>query len=79
MDVRAWYSTSDEDLETVSCFLDFNKIRESPKNMQNLMMERLLSMHDSQSESFKALSWSVKVEGKNRPWEEDNLIYLGTL
>ena len=45
-DAKALYSTSSEDLETVACFLDFQEIMESPRKMQNPVMDILVSRYD---------------------------------
>ena len=55
----ALYLASAEDLETIDCFLERQEMRESPRNMQKPVTERRVSEHPAQSESQKALSWSV--------------------
>jgi hypothetical protein len=47
------YSTSAEDLETVTCFFDFHKINESPKKTQNPVTNLLVLGQPAQSESQK--------------------------
>jgi len=37
---RALYSASAEDLETVDCFFDFQLIKDDPRKMQNLVVDR---------------------------------------
>jgi hypothetical protein len=39
----AWYSISTEDRDTIDCFLDFQEIKDEPRNMQKPEMERLVS------------------------------------
>lgn len=41
------YSTLEDDLDTVGCFLDFHEISESPRNKQNLEMYLLVFEHDA--------------------------------
>ena len=47
----ALYFASAKDLDTIDYFLDFQEIRESPKNMQYLVVDLLVSMQDAQSTS----------------------------
>ena len=49
------YSASTNDLETVCCFLDFLEIRESPRKTQKPVTDLLVSGHEVQSTSAKAL------------------------
>ena len=50
------YSASVDERETVLCFLDFHKINDSPRKMQNPLMDLLVSLQATQSELVKALS-----------------------
>ena len=50
----AWYSASVNDLETESCFLHFQEIEVSPKNIHQLVVDFHVSRHPAQSESFYA-------------------------
>lgn len=76
---RTLYSASVEDLEIVGCFFEHQDMRESPKNMQNPVMDLLVSGQAAQSESVKAFSCKVDVAGKNRPKVGQLLTYLKTL
>ena len=51
----ALYSASADDLETTVCFLDFHEMRLSPRKIQNLDVDLLVSKQDAQSESAKDL------------------------
>lgn len=75
----ALYSASVEDLLTVTCFLDFQEINQSPMKMQNPVIDLLVSGQVAQSESLKALSCSDEVDGKKSPKAGDVLIYRRTL
>ena len=55
------YSASADDLETVCCFLDFLEIRESPRKTQKLVNDLLVSGHEAQSASAKALICNFEV------------------
>ena len=61
------YSASAEDLPTVCCFLDFQDIIESPRNMQYPVIDLLVSGQDAQSESAKPLRWSSNLLENNNP------------
>jgi len=50
----ALYSDSVEDLETQSCFLLFQDIKESPRNIHQPVTERRVSGQLAQSASLKA-------------------------
>lgn len=63
----AQYSASTEDWETVACFLDFQDTREVPINTQKPVIERLVSLHPTQSKSMKAFKWMDEVVGKKSP------------
>lgn len=52
----ARYLSSEEDRETVACFLDFHETKESPRKMQKSVMDLQVSGHVAQSESLNALS-----------------------
>ena len=53
-EAMALYSASEEDLETVGCFLDFQKIRDFPSRKMYPLMDLLLSGQEAQSKSEKA-------------------------
>uniref|UniRef100_A0A0V0GI63 Putative ovule protein n=1 Tax=Solanum chacoense TaxID=4108 RepID=A0A0V0GI63_SOLCH len=61
------YSTSVEDFDTRSCFLLFQDINDSPRNMHQPETERQVSGHPAQSESLKALRRIGEPLGKNNP------------
>jgi len=42
---RAWYSASDELLDMVCCFLDYQDIRDSPKYTEKPIMDLRVSGH----------------------------------
>lgn len=50
----ARYSASDEERETVDCFLDFQEIGDLPKRRMYPVTERRVSIQEPQSESKKA-------------------------
>lgn len=75
---RARYSDSKDDRETVGCFLDFHEIGESPRKIQNLVIDFFVSMREVQSTSLNALSWREDEEEKNKHQEGDCLIYMRT-
>lgn len=52
--MQAHYSASEEDRETVVCFLERHETKDEPRNMQNPVMERRVVKHEAQSESLKA-------------------------
>ena len=60
----ALYSASAEDLETVCCFLDFQDIKELPRNTQKPKMDLLVSGQVPQSVYVKTLSWTWASLGK---------------
>jgi hypothetical protein len=43
----ARYSAPAEDRDTTDCFLDFQEIKDEPRNMQNPETERLVSGQDA--------------------------------
>lgn len=61
------YSASAVKGDMVGCFLDFQDIRESPKNMPNQVIDLLESRHEAQSTSENALIWIDDEEKKRRP------------
>ena len=48
---KARYSASAEEQETVSCFLERQEIKESPRNIERPVVDRLLSQQVDQSAS----------------------------
>jgi hypothetical protein len=75
----ARHSTSTEDRDTTDCFLDFQEIKDEPKNMQKPEIEHLVSGHDDQSESQYAMRSKVLIEGKKKPCPGAPLRYFRTL
>ena len=63
----ALYLASTKLQDIVVCFLDFQEIKESPKNTQNLVIDFLESGHDRQSASENALRCKAEVVEKKRP------------
>lgn len=45
MEAIARYSASKDDLETMPCFLAFHDIKEDPKKIAKLVIERHVSTH----------------------------------
>ena len=72
----ALYSASIELRDMVVCFLDFQEIKESPKNTQNPVVNFLESGHDPQLVSENALRCREDVAEKKRPWPGLCLRYL---
>lgn len=54
MVAMARYTMAIDDLEIMTCFLDFHDTRESLRNIQKSMIEHLVSLHPTQLESGKA-------------------------
>lgn len=54
----ARYSASADDLEMVVCFLAFHETKESPKKIQDPMVERRESGQTPWLESENVLRWS---------------------
>jgi len=79
VDAITRYFASEDDLETVACFLDFHEIKDSPKKMQNPVMNFLLSGHVAQSESQNPFNYTCELEGKKSPNAGEILMYLTTL
>ena len=63
----ALYSASAEDLENIDCFLDFHEIRESPKKMQKLVVDLLVSIQDAQYASVYAFRCKSDLDDKRMP------------
>jgi hypothetical protein len=68
MDDIDLYSDYAEVLEIVSCFLDFQEIKEEPRKTQKLVIDRRVSKQPAQSASQNALSLKSESVGKKRPW-----------
>lgn len=56
VEAKTRYSASKGDLETMIFFFDFQYMSESPKKLQNPVIDLLVSLHEAQSESLKAFS-----------------------
>ena len=63
----AWYSDSAKDLDTRACFLLFQEIKESPRNMHHPVTEWRVLGHPSQSTSLNAMRRKGVSTGKNNP------------
>jgi hypothetical protein len=48
---KALYSASEEDIDTVGCFLAFQDMSEEPRNKQKPVVDLLESIHLAQSAS----------------------------
>ncbi|KAL9447864.1 hypothetical protein AB3S75_015357 [Citrus x aurantiifolia] len=72
----AQYYVSVVDLETESCFLHFQEIRASPRNMHHPRVDFLVSGQPTQSVSLYVCSWSEEPAGKNKPRLGMPRIYL---
>ena len=55
IEVKTRYLAFEDNLETVLCFLFFHETNDSPKKMQNLVVECRVIEQDAQSESLQAL------------------------
>ena len=73
------YSTLADDLETDCCFLDFLEIRESPRKTQKPVTNILVSGHEVQSASTKALICNFEVVEYKIPWPGVAFKYYITL
>jgi hypothetical protein len=70
----ALYFALVEEQDMVCCFLDFQEIKESPRNKQKPMIDFLVSGQVAQCASQKALSLKSDEAGKNNPWLGANLM-----
>ena len=61
--VIAPYSTSANKLD-IMLYFNFHEINDSPRNTQKPLIDLLVSLHTTQSESTKAFSWTVENEEK---------------
>jgi hypothetical protein len=78
-EAKARYSASDEDLETVNCFLDFQQTRDWPMKKQKPVIDLLVSGQPPQSASLNPDSCKEEFLGKNKPVPGLPLRYLKTL
>ena len=69
------YSASVDERETIGCFLDFQDMREVPRNTQKPKIKRRVSGQEAQSESAKALSYTLEFDEKKSPWPRVRLMY----
>jgi hypothetical protein len=76
---KALYSASEEDLDTVICFLAFHETRDDPKKKQYPVVDLLVSIQPAQSASEKPSNWSSECLGKSKPLPGLCLRYLITL
>ena len=79
VEAKAWYSASEEDLETVICFLVLHEMKDFPMKKHWPVMERLVSTHPAQSVCENPCKWSEESLGKNKPSLGQPLRYLRTL
>lgn len=75
---NALYSASTDELETVLCLLDFHNTNESPMYTRYLVVNRLVSVQPSQSESEKALMAQPDPTANVNPVPGEFLTYLIT-
>lgn len=61
------YLDSPKECETVCCFLDFHEIRDSPRKIQNPVIDLLVSGQEAQFASAKAFKCSSDLLEKNKP------------
>jgi len=64
---RARYSTSDEDLETVDCFFDFQLINDESRKTHSPVVDLRVLGQVAQSESQKPFICKVELLGMKRP------------
>ena len=64
----ALYSALAEERDIVACFLDFHETKESPRKMQNPVIDLLESKHLPQSTSQNALNLKLDLADKKIPW-----------
>ena len=79
MTAMALYSASKELLEMVCCFFDFQEIRDSPRYMEKLVTNFLVSGQVAQSKSLYAFNWIELWLGKKMSWPGAFLRYLRIL
>ena len=70
----ALYSALTEERETFTCFLDFQEMGESPRNMMWSEVERRVAGQLAQSEPQYTVRCNVLEVGRNKPWSGYNLI-----
>jgi hypothetical protein len=78
-EAKALYSASEEDLETVICFLVLQEINELPKKKHWPEIDLLVSIHHAQSASESPCKVIEELLGKNKPLPGQPLRYLRTL
>jgi len=72
---RALYYASNEDLDTMVWFFDFQEIKELPRKIQYPMTLRLVLGQVAQSESLNPFIFMSLLEAKKRPRPGSALIY----
>ena len=78
-DAKALYSASEEDLDTVICFLVLQEMRELPKKKHWPEIDLLVSRQPAQSASEKPCKVMEELLGKNKPLPGQTLRYLRSL
>lgn len=73
---KALYSASADDLDTTTCFFDFQLIKESPMNTQKSVIDLQVSGHEAQSESLYPLRCKEDFEEKKILWLTKPLTHL---
>lgn len=73
------YLASDDDSDTVACFLLLHEMRDIPRKKQYPVIDLRVSEHVPQSESLKTFSLSSLLVGKKRPYAGASLMYRRTL
>lgn len=72
MIVKGQYSASDDDLEMVGCFFDFQDTIEEPKKMEKSVIDFLVSGQAARSKSLESRSLKSLAEEKKKkktfPW-----------
>lgn len=76
MEASARYSASEEERDTVVCFLERQEMRDAPRKMQKPVTDLRVKEQEAQSESLKALSCNGESDAKNRPYAGAFLMYL---
>jgi len=79
VEASALYSASEEDLDTVSCFLVLHETSDLPMKKHWPDMDLLVSLHPAQSASEKPWMWNSESLGKNIPEPGQPLRYFRTL
>ena len=68
----ALYSSLVEELETVICLFDFHDIKESPRNIHNMLCKLHVSQHVAPLASKNASKFILEVQLKNYPFQDED-------